>query len=92
MIGAIDATDRQIFDYALANDFVIFTHDLDFGAILAHTRSKRPSVIQARVNDPLPDTLGTILCNALCQFSRELESGSLLTILPSKTRVRILPL
>ncbi|MFY8216609.1 MAG: DUF5615 family PIN-like protein, partial [Chthoniobacterales bacterium] len=43
-IGKVDAPDQEIFEYAIAHEFVIFTHDLDFGAILAHTKFKRPSV------------------------------------------------
>ena len=31
--------------FARENDWVVFTHDLDFGAILAHTRTAKPSVV-----------------------------------------------
>lgn len=47
-IGDPRASDTEIFNYAKANDFVVFTHDLDFGAILASTNANAPSVIQAR--------------------------------------------
>ena len=33
--GAGNATDIEIMSFAAANDFVVVTHDLDFGAILA---------------------------------------------------------
>jgi len=39
---------------AAANGFVIFTHDLDFGALLADRESRQPSVIQIRTQDALP--------------------------------------
>jgi predicted nuclease of predicted toxin-antitoxin system len=88
----VDAPDQEIFECAIAHELIIFTHDLDFATILAHTKLKRPSVIQARVNDPLPATLGFAFCEALTRFQSELASGAVLTILPSKTKVRILPL
>jgi predicted nuclease of predicted toxin-antitoxin system len=47
-IGQPSAPDSQIMDYATANDLVIFTHDLDFGALLATRNHRRPSVVQIR--------------------------------------------
>jgi predicted nuclease of predicted toxin-antitoxin system len=34
-VGAAGAPDTEIMAYAKANDFVVLTHDLDFGAIPA---------------------------------------------------------
>ena len=42
------AEDSEIMAWASVNDFVVFTHDLDFGAILALTRAEGPSVVQVR--------------------------------------------
>jgi predicted nuclease of predicted toxin-antitoxin system len=41
-IGRPDAKDHEIFQYARENKFVIFTHDLDFGAALALSRAESP--------------------------------------------------
>ena len=41
-IGRVDATDFEILDWARKNDFVIFTHDLDFGAILSTSKLLSP--------------------------------------------------
>ena len=38
-LGAHDARDSAIMTYASVNDYVVLTHDLDFSAILAATRS-----------------------------------------------------
>lgn len=57
-VGSPSALDRQIMDYASTNGFVIFTHDLDFGAILAHDKTRQPSVIQVRAQDVLPKAMG----------------------------------
>jgi predicted nuclease of predicted toxin-antitoxin system len=46
-LGAKNATDFEIMVYAGANDYVVITHDLDFGAILAATHGKKPSVYKS---------------------------------------------
>ncbi len=43
--------------YASANDYVVFTHDLDFSVILAATRSEKPSVLQIRAEDVSPEVV-----------------------------------
>jgi predicted nuclease of predicted toxin-antitoxin system len=43
-IGAADAADGVLFEWAAANGAVILTHDLGFAAIHAHLRTKGPSV------------------------------------------------
>jgi predicted nuclease of predicted toxin-antitoxin system len=57
-LGAYDAPDSEIMTYAKANDSVVLTHDLDFGAILAATHGKKPSVVQIRAEDVSPDAIG----------------------------------
>jgi predicted nuclease of predicted toxin-antitoxin system len=42
------APNRAIFAWAKENRFVVFTNDLDLGAILAATQAEAPSVIQIR--------------------------------------------
>jgi predicted nuclease of predicted toxin-antitoxin system len=39
VIGKADAPDVEIMEYAKTNDYVVFTNDLDFGAILAATHA-----------------------------------------------------
>jgi len=78
--------------YARANDYIVLTHDLDFGAILAATHGEKPSVVQIRADDVSPRTIGKQVIAALLQMALELEDGALLTIDTSRTRVRVLPL
>ncbi|MEH2012300.1 DUF5615 family PIN-like protein [Nostoc sp.] len=47
-IGSPSATDKVIMAWALTNDCIVFTHDLDFGTLLAMTQADAPSVIQVR--------------------------------------------
>jgi predicted nuclease of predicted toxin-antitoxin system len=50
-VGAANATDSQIMDFAALNGYVVVTHDLDFGAILAVTHGRKPSVVQIRAEN-----------------------------------------
>lgn len=40
-LGASNALDAEIMDFAAAKDFVVLTHDLDFSAILAATHGQK---------------------------------------------------
>lgn len=91
-LGTANAPDTVIMAYADMNDYVVLTHDLDFSAILAATHGKKPSVVQIRTEDVSPDIIGMQVIAALQQMASELEEGALLTIDPSHTRLRVLPL
>ena len=91
-IGDFGATDEVILGWAKKHDHVVFTHDLDFGALLAATKGEGPSVIQMRTQDTFPESCGEIVIKALNQFEDELERGALLSVDLHKARVRILPL
>ena len=91
-IGAHAAPDSEIMQWARDNHCVVFTHDLDFGSLLAHSKDGKPSVIQVRTQDVSPEHLGPILLSALQAHGEVLENGALLTIDESKSRVRILPI
>ncbi|MBX3293154.1 MAG: DUF5615 family PIN-like protein [Acidobacteria bacterium] len=91
-IGDADSSDSVIFDHARENGFIIFTHDLDFGTILAHTQAISPSVIQIRAQDILPATASRRFVAILEKYREFLEKGALVVIDESRARVRILPL
>lgn len=91
-IGAAHAPDQEIMAFAREKDFVVLTHDLDFGAILAATQGAKPSVVQIRADDVTPEAMGQPVVRALNQMGRELEEGALLTIDPIRARLRVLPL
>jgi predicted nuclease of predicted toxin-antitoxin system len=44
-VGDPRATDQVVMGWALDYQHVVFTHDLDFGTVLALTHAKGPSVI-----------------------------------------------
>ncbi len=92
MIGAVNAPDSAIMAYAREHDYVVLTHDLDFGAILAATQGDKPSVVQIRAENISPDVIGARVLAAIIQMADELNSGSLLTVDTQRTRIRVLPL
>lgn len=91
-IGKGNAPDAEIMAYAIANDYIVLTHDLDFSAILAVTHGEKPSVVQIRAEDVSPSVVGMQVVAALRQMESELQAGALLTIDPSRTRLNLLPL
>jgi len=91
-IGLPNASDMEIMNFARENDFIVLTHDLDFGAILFVINGQKPSVVQLRINDIYPEIDSDYLISALNSVKTELEQGALLIIDTKKTRIRILPL
>ena len=79
-------------EWAAEQGHVVFTHDLDFGTMLALSYATGPSVLQVRAQDVLPDTLGNVVVTALNQHDADLASGALVVVTQSKTRVRVLPI
>lgn len=57
-LGPVNAPDNELFEWARSNDATVFTHDLDFGTLLALTGAESPSVFQIRTQDVTPAVLG----------------------------------
>lgn len=91
-IGNPKAKDREILAWAREHEFIVFTHDLDFGHLLALTHAAGPSVIQVRSEDVLPASIGQVVLRALSQHQDLLKSGALVVIEPANFRIRILPI
>ena len=91
-VGRQNAPDSELMLWAKQNEYVVFTHDLDFGDILAATNAEAPSVIQVRTQNLHPDCLGASVIRMLNQFREQLLSGVLIVIDEQKTRARILPI
>ena len=91
-IGDFGATDQVIMKWALDHGFIVFTHDLDFGSILAATSAAAPSVIQVRTQNVMPESVGIIVVDAVRKFKDKLGDGALISIDHKKARARVLPL
>jgi predicted nuclease of predicted toxin-antitoxin system len=91
-VGNPKADDTILMQWALRNEYVVLTHDLDFGAILAATKADAPSVVQIRTQDVLSSDMKTRLLEILLKYEAELSAGALIIVDENKSRVRILPL
>jgi len=91
-VGDPRATDRTIVEWARTNGYVVFTHDLDFGTLLALTQDLGPSVVQLRAQDVMPGSRRNPVVRVLHQFEAALEAGALVVIDEARARVRMLPL
>ena len=91
-IGDSRARDAVIMICPRTTGYIIFTHDLDFGSILAITGAEIPSVIQVRTQDVLHTSIERLIVSALHQFESELEQGALVSVDQAQSRVRVLPI
>jgi predicted nuclease of predicted toxin-antitoxin system len=91
-VGDPSAPDEEIMAWALANGYVVFSHDLDFSTMLALTHATGPSLVQLRGSKVLPEQIGALLIQSLKRFEAELKAGALLLIEPARSRARLLPL
>ena len=91
-LGDPGASDRDIMDWARDHHYVVFTHDLDFGTMLALSHEAGPSVLQVRTEDTLPDYLEKPVIAALNQHEADLSTGALVVVDESRSRVRVLPI
>jgi predicted nuclease of predicted toxin-antitoxin system len=91
-IGASDASDSDVMQWASTHGQVVLTCDLDFGAILAATKGRSPSVLQLRSDLLTPEFIGPAVLAAIRQARQELSGGALVSIDTARARLRLLPL
>ena len=91
-VGDPRASDKEIMGWAVVHQYVVLTHDLDFGTMLALSHEAGPSVLQIRTEDTLPDHLEGLVIAALNQHEDDLSDGALVVVDESRSRVRVLPI
>jgi predicted nuclease of predicted toxin-antitoxin system len=91
-VGDPRAPDTALMQWAVANDYAVFTHDLDFGTMLALSGVNGPSVLQVRCINVLPEAIRTLVLSVLRSYATEMEQGALVVVDERRARVRILPL
>ena len=91
-VGKPNAEDSEILGWAKENEYIVLTNDLDFGAILAATGFKSPSVVQIRRRDVLPDAILSSILQIVEKFAVELHAGALIVVDECRNRVRLLPM
>lgn len=91
-VGSPTASDADIMEWARQRGYVVFTHDMDFSALLAVTGATGPSVLQVRTQDVLPAAIGRDVVRVLTMRAQAFEAGAIVTIDKLKSRVRVLPI
>jgi len=91
-VGDPRAPDTEIMRWARAHGYIVLTHDLDFGTILALTFAEGPSVVQLRIQDNFPANAGDLVDQGLREFQEALESGALVVVDGQRLRARMLPI
>ena len=77
--------------YGREHGYIVFTHDLDFGALLALTRARGPSVLQVRTQNVLPGAIGDLVMKVLTAHASVFEQGALVTVDERNARIRVPP-
>lgn len=92
-LGLQAASDEVVFDRAAAEDRIVVSADSDFGTLLAKRTAVAPSVVLFRHGaERHPDRQCAMLLANIGDLAESLRVGSLVTIEPSRIRVRALPL
>ncbi len=91
-IGEPQAPDEAIMAWAVQNERVVFTHDLDFGTMLALSAATAPSILQVRTQDVMPQHLADLVAATLRQHEADPSSGALVVVDERRARVRVLPI
>ncbi len=92
-LGLTSAPDPVVLAAAVDQDRVLVTLDTDFGALIAHAGSRRPSVVLFRgAVTRRPSGQAALLRANLDQFAEDLESGAIVVIGDDRVRIRRLPI
>jgi predicted nuclease of predicted toxin-antitoxin system len=54
--------------WAMANGYGVFTHDLDFGMMLALSVADGPSVLQVRCLNVMPEAIGPLVLSVIRSY------------------------
>jgi len=84
--------DEEIIAKARLEGRIVLTHDLDFGRIIALSRSQLPRVIIFRLDNMQPIQVNHYLTDVLTRFTTELQAGALVSVSEHAIRVRSLPI
>lgn len=86
------ASDAEIILKARQENRIVLTHDLDFGALMAASGKRLPSVILFRLSNMRPDNVNVRVEQILHDHADILNEGALLSVSDGQIRVRRLPI
>jgi predicted nuclease of predicted toxin-antitoxin system len=89
--GLARMSDGDILHKAERENYIVLTHDLDFGELLAASGGTLPSVIVFRLKDMRAFNVSRHLFSIIQGQSEALTKGAILSVTEQKVRVRYLP-
>ncbi|MFD0934518.1 DUF5615 family PIN-like protein [Methylobacterium trifolii] len=87
-VGATDASDDHILAWAVQEDRIVLTADLDFATAVATRGLKAPSVVQLRAVSTDPSIVGRFVTQSIANAGPALGGGAILTIDSGQARLR----
>ena len=84
--------DSAILQKARDEEYVLLTHDLDFGELVAASGARLPSVIVFRLRNMRPENVNHHLEQIINNHGDLLESGVFVSVTEGRIRMRPLPL
>jgi predicted nuclease of predicted toxin-antitoxin system len=90
--GLDELPDSAILAKARQEGYILLTHDLDFGELLAASGNDAPTVITFRLTDMRPENVNRYLDVIIAQHADLLVVGVIISVTKSRIRVRRLPI
>ncbi|TAK59854.1 MAG: hypothetical protein EPO24_07265 [Bacteroidetes bacterium] len=84
--------DEIILPYAITNNYILITQDLDFTDMLALQGLTKPSVINIRLEYPTPARVARRVSDVVKNFQSELITGCVVSVDEISARYRLLPI
>ena len=91
-LGLNTFPDPDILKKARDEGYILLTHDLGFGELVAATKANLPSVIIFRLRNMHPDRVNHYLHKVIIEDREFLEHGAVISITEGQIRVRLLPI
>ena len=91
-LGLARLPDLEIVQKAQEEGYVILTHDLDFGELLALSGNNTPSIVIFRLRNMRPHNVNRYLQILVTEHQSALDEGVVVTVEEARIRVRRLPI
>jgi predicted nuclease of predicted toxin-antitoxin system len=84
--------DAEIVKKAEHEGYIILTHDLDFGELLAISGANVPSTVIFRLQDMRPNNVNQYLKILITEHCSALDEGAIFAVSEGRIRIRKLPI
>ena len=84
--------DSAILEKGRVEGWIVLTHDLDFGELMAVSGADLPSVVIFRLRNMRPERVNRYLEEIISEYEGILERGAIVSVGEGRVRVRSLPI